>query len=1050
MAEVFKGRVSGAAGFEKIVAIKRILPHLSEDQEFITMFVDEAKLSANLNHSNIGQVFEFGKIESRYFIAMEYIHGKDLRRIQDYFQSFSKSMPVPMAIRIMLEVCNALEYAHSKIDDAGQLLRIVHRDISPQNVLISYEGAVKLIDFGIAKALSRSTKTAAGNLKGKFSYMSPEQVDGAEVDGRSDLFALGTVLFELVTGKPLFAGDTELSTLEMVRTGQVTVPSSVNPSVPKALDPVILKALARRPEDRYRRAEEMHEALERFAQTARMTFSAKQLSRWMKNTFAAELENEESISRREVSAVRTSQSPAKRIGAPQAMAAAPISPAALTGPARAPVPPAAQFPAGAPGAAPRPVQPPSGPRAAPGPPSLRPAPSDPPAGATPSPGGSLLGGVPSRRPLSPSSKRAAPVVSDAKGPPSGRPEGGTGPRATVWGIGPVPRPKTGEAGVPGGPRVVTFGKPGATPAPQARSPETLPDDTLSDGATRVSTASAEIAASIASTPAPARPSRLAAGVPSFGPESLLGELSDRELGDQVDTFSQIERALSPSGPAPSDDRRRGQQQAEVVIGPSGRVVQVQGCEPIPTVSDQAPTIIPGRVGATDLAAGATASAGPRATGPAWPKPSSGPLSPLPAVASGPTPGGVHSGLDDLDDGPTMIDADAAERFREILQHQERPAGRTAGAAPRSLRLAPVSAVPAPDKHAPRVPPSPNVPPLQQRPATAPPIVGTHLARNERSSPAAPQVGVPDTRPPSVPPRAMAPVRRPAPESRRRPATDRGISPAPSMGEAPKLSAPIPSSTAGAPLFRGEAQPVSPDDEMEPPQQRWVYWAKRGGAVAVVLAGAGLVYYFAAYRHHAGRPPRVVSGAGPEVGIPSADMKKHGTTSPSARDSRYPEVRPTSKPEPSDNDPKKQAARVTEGPEEPGDTDSVAEPKLPVPPKVVTPPKPKKPHKRDEPAPKKPHKRDEPAPKKGSTPAPKAISTKRKGFLVASSNPRARVYVDGADTGRTTPIPPTNPLSLGPGAHKITFEVNKRRFTFSVVIKTGATAQLIQTLPVKTK
>ena len=279
MAEVFKGRVSGAAGFEKIVAIKRILPHLSDDQEFIGMFVDEAKLSANLNHSNIGQVFEFGKIESRYFIAMEYIHGKDCRRIQDYFRSFSKSMPVPMAIRIMLEVCSALEYAHSKRDDAGRPLGIVHRDVSPQNVLISYEGAVKLIDFGIAKALSRSSKTSTGNLKGKYGYMSPEQVEGEELDGRSDIFAAGTVLYELVSGQRLFSSDSELGTLELVRKADVPPPSRTNPAVPKGLDAIILKALARRTADRFQRAEEMHEALERFAQTARMIFSAKQLSR---------------------------------------------------------------------------------------------------------------------------------------------------------------------------------------------------------------------------------------------------------------------------------------------------------------------------------------------------------------------------------------------------------------------------------------------------------------------------------------------------------------------------------------------------------------------------------------------------------------------------------------------------------------------------------------------------------------------------------------------------------------------------------------------------
>ena len=288
MAEVYRGRVSGAAGFEKIVAIKRILPQLSDDQEFIGMFIDEAKISANLNHSNIGQVFEFGRIEDRYFIAMEFIHGRDVRAIQSHFRSQGELMPIPMAIRIVLEVCNALEYAHSKRDTDGEPLNIVHRDVSPQNILISFEGAVKLIDFGIAKALSRSNATATGSLKGKFDYMSPEQVEGESVDHRSDLFALGTVLWELVAGRQLFRGDNELATLEHVRKAEIELPSSLNPSVPRALEQIIIRALSKDRERRYQRAEEMHEELERFAQSHRMTFSTKQLSRWMKATFSQE------------------------------------------------------------------------------------------------------------------------------------------------------------------------------------------------------------------------------------------------------------------------------------------------------------------------------------------------------------------------------------------------------------------------------------------------------------------------------------------------------------------------------------------------------------------------------------------------------------------------------------------------------------------------------------------------------------------------------------------------------------------------------------------
>jgi serine/threonine protein kinase len=292
MAEVFKGCVSGAAGFEKILAIKRILPQLTDDDQFVSMFIQEAKISANLNHPNIGQVFEFGEADGQYFLAMEYIHGKDLRTIQQHFRQQRTGMPVPMALRIISEVCSALDYAHSKRDTSGQLLRILHRDISPQNVLISYEGAVKLIDFGIAKALALNPKTATGLLKGKLSYMSPELVDGsAPVDARSDLFALGTVLYELVTGERLFYDRSDMAILLKVRNAEVQPPSFVNPDVPSGLDPIVLKALARDPADRYQRAEELYEALDHFAQQEGLTFSGKQLSRWMVSTFAPELES---------------------------------------------------------------------------------------------------------------------------------------------------------------------------------------------------------------------------------------------------------------------------------------------------------------------------------------------------------------------------------------------------------------------------------------------------------------------------------------------------------------------------------------------------------------------------------------------------------------------------------------------------------------------------------------------------------------------------------------------------------------------------------------
>ena len=217
MAEVFRGRVSGAAGFEKIVAIKRILPQLSDDEDFIGLFIDEAKISANLNHSNIGQVFEFGRIESRYFIAMEFINGKDLRAIQAHYHKTREVMEIPMAVRIILEVCNALEYAHSKKDHNGTPLNIIHRDISPHNILVSFEGEVKLTDFGIAKAKITLGEEEPGMVKGKYAYMAPEQASAKPHDRRVDIFSLGVVLYEAVSGTNPFRGIKAADVLHKVR-----------------------------------------------------------------------------------------------------------------------------------------------------------------------------------------------------------------------------------------------------------------------------------------------------------------------------------------------------------------------------------------------------------------------------------------------------------------------------------------------------------------------------------------------------------------------------------------------------------------------------------------------------------------------------------------------------------------------------------------------------------------------------------------------------------------------------------------------------------------
>lgn len=251
MAEVFKAKAFGVEGFERLVAVKRILPSIAEDQEFITMFIDEAKISVQLTHANIAQIFDLGKVGESYFIAMEFVHGKDLRAIFDRARKRGETTPVPMSCYIAMKICEGLDYAHNKKDPAGRDLNLVHRDVSPQNCLISYDGETKLIDFGIAKAAGKAGRTQAGILKGKFGYMSPEQVRGLPLDRRSDIFAVGIVLYELLTGERLFVGESDFSTLEKVRNVEIMPPSTYNRRIPEELEQIVLKALAKDVDDRY-------------------------------------------------------------------------------------------------------------------------------------------------------------------------------------------------------------------------------------------------------------------------------------------------------------------------------------------------------------------------------------------------------------------------------------------------------------------------------------------------------------------------------------------------------------------------------------------------------------------------------------------------------------------------------------------------------------------------------------------------------------------------------------------------------------------------------
>ena len=264
MAEVYKGRIQGPAGFERVFVVKRILPHLAEEPTFIRMFVEEAKLSARLNHPNIVQIFELGSVEGEYFISMEYIRGRDLA---DTMRAIWKTMGPPrpeLVAYVGREACRALAYAHSLTDDSGNPLGMIHRDVSPSNIMLSYEGGVKILDFGIAKALGEAPETTkSGTMKGKYAYMAPEQTEGGDdVDNRIDIFSCGIVLHEVLTGRRLFKGANDIQTIERVRRCEVPPPSFQNPMCPPELDNVVLKALARNRDDRFSTASEMADALD--------------------------------------------------------------------------------------------------------------------------------------------------------------------------------------------------------------------------------------------------------------------------------------------------------------------------------------------------------------------------------------------------------------------------------------------------------------------------------------------------------------------------------------------------------------------------------------------------------------------------------------------------------------------------------------------------------------------------------------------------------------------------------------------------------------------
>ena len=297
MAEVFRAKSVGREGTERVVALKRILPMIAADKELVSLFIDEAKLVIQLNNPNICKVFDWGKVEDSYYLAMEYISGCTLRqafqRCKEQEIDGAATMPLAQACLIAMKLCEGLDYAHNKKDTLGNDLGLVHRDVSPPNVMISFEGEVKLIDFGIAKVQThRQTESSAP--KGKFSYMSPEQTRGEPLDRRSDIFSLGVVLYELLTGERLFPVDNDLSILEKIRNVEIVPPSTLNRRIPEEMERIVLKALSRSPADRYQTAMELNSDLQQSLYASGEFYSRKELSAWMKRVFRAEFESEQS------------------------------------------------------------------------------------------------------------------------------------------------------------------------------------------------------------------------------------------------------------------------------------------------------------------------------------------------------------------------------------------------------------------------------------------------------------------------------------------------------------------------------------------------------------------------------------------------------------------------------------------------------------------------------------------------------------------------------------------------------------------------------------
>jgi serine/threonine protein kinase len=293
MASVHLARMDGPGGFQKWVAIKRIHPHLVEDETFVNMFLDEARVAARISHPNVATVFELGKHDDTYWIAMEYLHGEPLREVMRRTEELGQPMPPEIACRVIADAAEGLHSAHELLGRNGEKLQLVHRDVTPHNLFVTYDGCTKVVDFGIAKFSSRMANTRAGTLKGKLAYMSPEQVAGEAIDRRTDVFALGVVLWELTTGQRLFRMENDLDTLAKVQECNVPRPSSIVRGYPIDLEKIVLKALAKNKNERYRTSRELSRALQSLLMRRGLFIASDEVASYMTSVFGDRIQKRE-------------------------------------------------------------------------------------------------------------------------------------------------------------------------------------------------------------------------------------------------------------------------------------------------------------------------------------------------------------------------------------------------------------------------------------------------------------------------------------------------------------------------------------------------------------------------------------------------------------------------------------------------------------------------------------------------------------------------------------------------------------------------------------